>query len=46
MAGLIGPLIRAVLIVCGGLAASFGLATLGEPQSVWLWCDVAGLCVR
>lgn len=20
------------------------LVKLGEPQSVWLWCDMAGLC--
>lgn len=42
----ITQLILAALIACGGLAASIGLARLGEPQSVWLWCDMVGLCAR
>lgn len=42
----ITQLILAALIACGGLAASIGLARLGEPQSVWLWCNMRGLCAR
>ena len=27
-----------------GLASSYGLARLGEPQSMCLWCMVGRLC--
>lgn len=43
---MITQLILAAIITCGGVAASIGLAKLGEPQSVWLWCDMIGLCAR
>lgn len=26
------------------LAISYGLASVGEPQAHWFWCDVMGLC--
>ncbi len=35
-------------MVSGAMAlavwASYSLAAIGEPQSLWLWCDVIGLC--
>lgn len=24
--------------------ATYGLASMGEPQSAWLWCDVIHIC--
>lgn len=30
-------------VFVASLAGSYGLATVGEPQSVWLWRDVLGV---
>jgi len=30
------------VIVLGVL--TYGMALIGEPQSVWLWCDLIGHC--
>lgn len=38
----------ALLIALGALiaaaGASYGLALMGEPQSVWLWCETLDIC--
>lgn len=31
-------------VIAATLALSYGFAALGEPQSVWLWCDMIGVC--
>jgi hypothetical protein len=31
------------LALVGGIASSYALATLGEPQSLWLWRDIFGV---
>jgi hypothetical protein len=33
-----------IMIMVAGLAASYGLALAGEPQSAWLWCRVLRFC--
>lgn len=30
-------------LILAGIALSFFLAAMGEPQSLWLWRDVFGL---
>jgi len=27
-----------------GVAMSYGFALLGEPQAMWLWCQMLGAC--
>jgi hypothetical protein len=39
-----GHALFSVAIVAACLACSFWLATLGEPQSEWLWCTMGKLC--
>jgi len=36
-------LLGAMVLIVAGLA-SYGLATAGEPQSVWLWCTILKAC--
>ena len=31
------------LVVGGNILISYGLATVGESRSVWLWSDVLGV---
>lgn len=35
-------IILALLPIVGLI--TYGFALIGEPQSVWLWCDMASLC--
>ncbi|NWN92255.1 hypothetical protein HLV39_12205 [Marinobacter adhaerens] len=35
-------MIACAIVLASGV--SYGLATMGEPQSVWLWCDLVGQC--
>lgn len=37
-------IVHAGAIFCAALAASYGFARLGEPQSAWLWCAILGAC--
>lgn len=34
--------IAGALIITGLL--TYGMASIGEPQSSWLWCDIIGIC--
>lgn len=37
-------IITAVAILSCAILASYFLSRAGEPSSVWLWCDVLGIC--
>lgn len=30
-------------VIVFGLS-TYSMASIGEPQSVWLWCEIIGIC--